>query len=90
MVKELVKYVTSQSPEEQKWIGLKNNISAKRKVIVVLTMYTKPENGVRATYNIGKSTLKFADIGKAIKVVFDNKKVLWSVQNVNNQASFRV
>ncbi|XP_065663093.1 uncharacterized protein LOC136085706 [Hydra vulgaris] len=47
------------------WRGNKN-VSKKLKVLVSLTMYSKPENSVRATYDTGKSKVTLKEIGSAV------------------------
>jgi hypothetical protein len=45
----------------------KKNLKKKGKVIGVITMYPKPNNGVRTTYNTGKSVVTMKEIGKALE-----------------------
>ena len=50
---------------KEKWSG-KDNVSTKSKILVSLTMYTKPEHRVRATYDTGKSKIYLKEIGDAV------------------------
>ncbi|XP_065644804.1 uncharacterized protein LOC105848810 [Hydra vulgaris] len=52
---------------KKQWKG-KDNVNRNSKVLVSLTMYSKPENNVRATYDTGKSAIKLKDIGDAVNI----------------------
>lgn len=58
----------------EKWVGWDDVTKSQRRIMVTFTMYAKPEHGVRATYNTGKSVLPVADVIDALKVFFDNQQ----------------
>jgi len=51
----------------KQWVGL-DYVNKENKIFVTLTMYAKPTNGVRTTYNMGKATMKVGEIGDAIRI----------------------
>merc|ERR1711962_516871 len=51
----------------KQWVGL-DYVNKENKIFVTLTMYAKPTNGVRTTYNTGKATMKVGEIGDAIRI----------------------
>merc|ERR1712002_306177 len=57
-----------------KWVGWDDVIKSQRRIMVTFTMYSKPEHGVRATYNTGKSVLPVAEVIDAMKIFFDNQQ----------------
>jgi len=42
------------------------NVDKGKKIVVTLTMYEKPDNAVRTTYDMGKAQMKVSDIGEAL------------------------
>jgi len=73
LVKDLYAFIRGQNEVQKKWINLNKKVIDKgKKIIVTLTMYTKPENKVRATYNFDKATVTLGDIGKELKDAFKN------------------
>jgi len=57
------------------WIGWENVVYSEKKILVTLTMYSKPEHGVRSTHYMKKGTVTMRDIGEALKLAFQKKKL---------------
>ena len=50
-----------------KWSNWKN-VNKDDKIVMTITMYEKPDSTVRATYDMGKVTVKVKDVGDAFKM----------------------
>lgn len=74
-IKEFMKFVKDfqhrRSFIRKNWVGW-DNVNKRKKLIVTLTMYAKPENRLRSTYDAGKATVMMGDLSKAFKI-FLNK-----------------
>jgi len=72
-MKEFIQFYKDEEKKKdalrKHWVGI-DNVNKERKLMITLTMYPKPENRVRTTYNFGKATIKVKDIGEALMLFF--------------------
>ena len=52
---------------QKQWSGWAN-VRKEGEILVTLTMYAKPENDVRCTYDVGNATITMKEVGKAIHI----------------------
>jgi len=73
-VKEFIDFMKAEQKKkaalEKQWVGM-DNLDKNGKIMVTLTMYSKPENRARTTYSFDKASVKMGDIANAIKLILD-------------------
>ena len=77
-IQELLAFIKVREAREasirKRWIGWDNVDYGEKKITLTLTMYSKPEHAVRATYRMTGASVTMGEIGEALKVAFDKKK----------------
>ena len=76
-IKEIIDFIKDEQRRKagirKQWIGWGNVSNKDKKILVTLTMYSKPEHGVRSTYYMGHGTVSMKDIGEAVNIALEKK-----------------
>jgi len=73
-VKEFIDFMKEEQKKkavlERQWVRM-DNLDKNGKIMVTLTMYSKPENDIRTTYDFNKASVQMGEIAKAVKLLLD-------------------